>query len=368
MDEDQQSREGAPLTGAPALLRLAAIGAVLAVAAGGFAYAGGWLTPDRLSPQRLVGQLEANAGPPHPGFRRNHAKGVCVTGSFTSTGAGQEWSRAEVFRPGSVPVVGRLALPGGNPFAADAAVPVRSMALQLTAPDGAVWRTGMNSSPAFPVRNAEDFFAVQQASAPDPATGRPDPAKMQAFLAGHPETVRALAAGRAFPPSSGFGNGTYHSVNAFLLVDRSGRETPVRWTMLPEQPFAPFEAQAASDRDAVFEGLAAELAKGPLRWRLVVTLAGPGDRTDDATVIWPADRRKVELGTLTILQAQSEDEGACRDINFDPLVLPDGIAASDDPLLSARSAAYARSARLRDGEAKLPSAVSPQEAGRRTMP
>ena len=56
---------------------------------------------------------------------------------------------------------------------------------------------------------------------------------------------------------------------------------------------------------------------------------------------------------------QSEDEGACRDINFDPLILPAGIAASDDPLLSARSATYARSFTRRESEAKPPSAVRP---------
>ncbi|ONG51094.1 catalase [Pseudoroseomonas deserti] len=367
MDEDQGQRGGVPVTGIAALLRLAGIGAVLAAAAGGFAYAGGWLTPDRLSPARLVGQLEANAGP-HPGFRRNHAKGVCVTGRFASSGAGQEWSRATVFRPGTVPVLGRFALPGGNPAAPDAAVPVRSMALQLTSPDGAVWRTGMNSSPAFPVRNAADFFALQQASAPDPATHRPDPAKLQAFLADHPETVRALALGRSFPPASGFGNGTYHSVNAFLLVDGAGRETPVRWAMVPEQPFAPFDARAAQGRDAVFDGLAAAVAQAPLRWRLMVTLAEPGDPTSDATAIWPPERRQVEFGVLTIAGVESEDDGACRDINFDPLTLPDGIAASDDPLLSARSAAYARSARLRDGEAKSPSAIAPPAASPRNAP
>jgi len=43
-------------------------------------------------------------------------------------------------------------------------------------------------------------------------------------------------------------------------------------------------------------------------------------------------------------------EGKCNDINYDPLILPDGIAASDDPLLNARSAAYAKSYNLRTRE------------------
>jgi catalase len=59
----------------------------------------------------------------------------------------------------------------------------------------------------------------------------------------------------------------------------------------------------------------------------------------------------------------SENDGPCTNVNYDPLVLPDGIAPSNDPLLSARSAAYARSFTLRAGEAyeKQPSAVGTSE-------
>jgi catalase len=49
---------------------------------------------------------------------------------------------------------------------------------------------------------------------------------------------------------------------------------------------------------------------------------------------------QVDAGTLTIDHVESDATSPARDINFDPLVLPNGIAASDDPLLSARSAAY----------------------------
>lgn len=102
----------------------------------------------------------------------------------------------------------------------------------------------------------------------------------------------------------------------------------------------------------------------PLQWRLVLTIGQPGDPTDDATIAWPADREKIEAGTLTIDRIESEDTSPCRTINFDPLVLPDGIAASDDPLLSARSAAYSVSFTRRVGERVSPSAVSPSEIGR----
>ncbi len=76
------------MTGRALLLRLSAIGAVLAGTAGTFAYAGGWLSPGLLTPARIIDRFEQVNGP-HPGFRRNHAKGMCVAGRFTGSGAGR---------------------------------------------------------------------------------------------------------------------------------------------------------------------------------------------------------------------------------------------------------------------------------------
>ncbi len=50
------------------------------------------------------------------GFRRNHAKGVCVTGWFESNGQAAVLSKAAVFKPGRIPVVGRFALAGACLF------------------------------------------------------------------------------------------------------------------------------------------------------------------------------------------------------------------------------------------------------------
>jgi catalase len=81
------------------------------------------------------------------------------------------------------------------------------------------------------------------------------------------------------------------------------------------------------------------------------------DPTHDATLPWPADRRSVDAGVLTLDSIKTDAPGNARDINFDPLVLPAGIEPSDDPLLSARSAVYAASYRRRTGETGTPPAV-----------
>jgi len=82
----------------------------------------------------------------------------------------------------------------------------------------------------------------------------------------------------------------------------------------------------------------------------VITLAQAGDKSNDAAAAWPADRQTINAGTLVINRATPQQQGPCNDINFDPLILPDGIAASDDPLLNARSSAYAKSYNLRTRE------------------
>jgi catalase len=78
-----------------------------------------------------------------------------------------------------------------------------------------------------------------------------------------------------------------------------------------------------------------------------VQLAGDGDKVNDATEVWPDNRPTVELGVLAITAKVANNDAAQRDLAFDPLYLIDGIEASDDPLLEARSAAYAVSGRRR---------------------
>jgi len=354
------------LTLAVTAARLAVIGAAMSTVALAFAYVGGWLSPHRLTQDRMM-QAFQDVNGSHPGFRRNHAKGVCVFGWFDSSGAAASLSKAALVQAGErAQVIGRFALAGGMPAQADTSVQVRSMALRFLARGGGEWRTGMNDIPVFPVNSAQGFYDQLLAGRPDPTTGKPDPAALKAFLARHPETVRAGSLIKARAISSGFADSTFNSLNAFRFVNAAGVSTSVRWAMEPLQPvLAEAPAQAArADKNYLFDDLIAQIRQHPLKWRLMVTVGEPGDPTGDATLPWPKERQRVDAGTLTLNAISSEDAGgACTDINYDPLVLPPGIEASDDPLLSARSAAYARSFTVRAEEKarKAPSAVTPQE-------
>jgi catalase len=335
------------------------IGVVVLAIAGCFAYVAGWLSPHRLTQARFIDRFEEVNGGIHAGFRRNHAKGVCIAGSFESNGAGVRLSKADVFRPGSGPVIGRFSIPGGHPHQTDGPAVVHAMGLSFRPRDGQEWRTAMIDLPVFIVKDGASLYEQLLASHPDPATGKPDPAKLAAFTAAHPEYVRAMRLIMAHPLASGFANANYNSLNAFRFVNAGGVATAVRWSMAATEPFAPATpAQARSeDKNYLFDAMIARLGRGPLRWHLIVTIGQAGDATDDATMPWPDDRERVDVGTLTINHAESEAPGNCRDINFDPLVLPSGIEPSDDPILSARSAAYSESFTRRAGEKKTPSAV-----------
>jgi catalase len=339
------------------LLGLGAVGAFLAVDLGAVAYANKWVgAGNGLTPRTFIDGFRTVFGV-HPGFRRNHAKGVAVTGRFDSSGNGSELSRAAMFRPGHTSVIGRFSLSGGDPFMADTAGAARGLGLAFAFPDGTQWRTAMLNLPVFPDNSPQGFYDRLLASKTVPATGKPDPAAMSAFLTAHPETAAAMAVIKQHSPTRGFADSTFSSLITFYLVNDAGTRTPVRWSFVPLQAALP----TRPGDNALFDALVRQIRQVPLQWRLVLTVGEPGDPLHDATLPWPADRRTIDAGTLTLTGIETDSAGNARDVNFDPLVLPDGIEPSDDPLLSARSAVYAASYRARTGEPKSPPAVQVNE-------
>jgi catalase len=354
--ETRPTRLG-PLTRRGALLGMGAVAGIAAVDVSGFAYAGGWLRPDALTPPRFTDRFEHVYGR-HDGFRRNHAKGLSATGSFVSNGAGAALCRAAVFRPGNVPVIGRFSLGGGLPEQADKPDTVRGLGLLFEAPAGQQWRTAMINFPVFTDSTPQGFYERLLASKPMPGTGKPDPQKLAAFLERHPETVAAMKIIKQKPPSAGFADSTFYGLNAFHFTNSAGTTVPVRWSAVPQEVGGSNAPASSVGKDYLFDDLIRTLAQRPLNWRLVLTIGEPGDPTNDATKPWPQSRRSIDAGTITITAVQTEEAGNARDINFDPLVLPDGITASDDPLPAARSAVYARSFTRRAEEPKSPSEVN----------
>src|SRR5690242_20780357 len=97
MSIDLETRAGVArprLSKAGTLARFALIGVALAAVAGTVGYRCGWRVPNELRPARFADAFEQIDGT-HPGFRRNHDKGVGVSGLFDSYGKGvglSEWA------------------------------------------------------------------------------------------------------------------------------------------------------------------------------------------------------------------------------------------------------------------------------------
>jgi catalase len=281
------------------LARLAGIGVVLLCAVAAFLYLGGWFSPHELTQARFVEGFQKVFGF-WSGFRRNHAKGVCVTGYFDSNGQGTRLSKAVVFESGRVPVIGRFSLGGGNPYQADNADTIRGFGLEFRLRDGEEWRTAMINRPVFMFNTAQAFYDNLMASQPDPNTHKPDPEKVAAFAASHPEFQRAIKIIQGYRVSSGFDNSTFHGLNAFRFIDAAGTSTPVRWAIAPIQPFAPVSATGAAEgnKNYLFDALIASIHQHPLQWHLIITIGQPGDPTNDATIPWPEGREQVDVGTF----------------------------------------------------------------------
>lgn len=212
-----------------------------------FVWCGGWLS-HRLTAQNIISAFEATTVP-HPGFRRNHAKGICVSGYFDSNGNGAALSRASVFAPGRYPVIGRLSMPGGNPAANDSDEAVRSFALSIALPHGEQWRVAMNSTPIFAVRTPQALLDMLKARALDPKTGHAEPARMRKFLRDHPETRAFDAWLEAHPPSSRFDNAAYYGISSFRMTSAQNVTRFVRWDVEPDAHYEPVDAKRERDPD-----------------------------------------------------------------------------------------------------------------------
>lgn len=294
--------------------------------------------PANVTAQQFVDLQQGNMV--YPGFRRAHAKGICVSGEFRSNGQLSDYSTASVFQSGVTPFTGRLSIAGNNPTAPDLKAPVRSLALSFSISSTQQWRLAMNTPPVMAVADPHTFY--QQILAIQAG-----PAAIKQFFAEHPESKEFLAWAAQYKATGSFASETYNSINAFYLINQNGKKQAVRWAMQPTVTVATTDAQ---DADALQNEMANRVAAGNVVFDWVFTLADAADDENNATKAWPDSRQKITAGQIVLTGTSAQLDGRCHAINFDPLVLPSGIEATADPILRARSSAYAESYRRRATE------------------
>jgi catalase len=326
---------GVPPKSSP-LKSLVIIAIIVGAVALAFAYTAGWLSPDRVTPEKLVAAVQPPGGPAL-GHRRNHAKGICFTGDFEANGQGAELSTAPMFVSGRYPVVGRFNIAGGDPNASYAMAQARGFGIRIATPDGQEWRSAMLDAPFFAAPTPQAFYQFLTAA------GSKNPDAVKKYAAVHPEIMTFIGWVKGHARNESWAEDRFNSLNSFLFTDASGKQHAVRWSYVPAAQAVALTPEELAGRSPNFldEDITQRVASAPQKWDLVITIANPGDPTADPTKAWPDDRRTVDVGTLTVKQIEPEADGPCRDLNFDPTVLPSGITTSDDPFPSARSAAYA---------------------------
>ena len=275
----------------------------------------------------------------HPGIRKGHAKGFCVSGDFKGDTAAQAYSNSVLFSGDTYPLLGRFSMAGGNPKAAENSKSPRGLALQIKLNNGELQHFALLSTPMFGAKDPESFLGLLKTLILGP-DGKPDLAKVAAYRAAHPDTqAQAKFLAETAPPAS-YASTPYFGLHSFILTNQAGQQQPVRWQLQPMDGMKGLSAAeiAAKPTEFLQQRFAERLKQGPVQFQLELVLADAGDNLLDPSMQWPATRTTLKAGMVTL---RTQGDNACDNTNFDPNVLSSGISPSADPILAMRSAAYA---------------------------
>lgn len=290
------------------------------------------------SPTELVDALNGVFGK-HAGARGSHAKGFCASGSFTPAATARALTNAHLLGTSTVPAEIRFSVAGGNPAAADKGRSARGMAVRLA--DGKeTWDMVFISEPVFFAATTASFVSFLHARVADPATKKPDPAKIAAHNERYPESKTQLGLLAAHAAPSSYATTPYFSNHAFRFVADGGGATFARLQFEPLAGTHYLSEDEEKSRSADFlqDELGTRLAREKTAFDLYAQPAASGDSLTDSSVQWSNKPAKVLLGRLTVTAVTGQD---CNESVYMPTQLPSGIEPSDDPVLKARAPAYA---------------------------
>lgn len=278
------------------------------------------------------------------GKRRNHTKGFCFEGVLVPNDISiQQYSDSALFKEQS-PVTGRLSHKGGNNHAADDKPGEYGLALAISNALGQKHMMSMNTLDFFPVSTPEAFAELMRAK----ATGSD---AVKEFKQKSPELQNFKAhEAKKTPSLIPYEGHTYNSINSFYLVAADGKKTAVRWAFVPIHTPA---LVVAASQNFLFENMQKNLRDKKVGWAMQVMFANPEDKVNDASIKWVGKHKTISAATLEVTSISKETDGRCDLINYDPLVLSSGFAASEDPLLQARRTSYALSFAKRVSEKAL---------------
>lgn len=278
-----------------------------------------------------------------------HAKGIFCEGTFTPSPAAAGLSTAGHFQK-EVPVTVRFSDGATDPMVRDNVPEAgpRGLAIRFNLPGGAMTDIVAMSHNGFVVSNGEEFLTLQKAVvATDPT--KPHPWPVEEFLGAHPAAMKFVKENAVVPDS--FATEAFFSNDSFVFVNKEGKKQAGRYQFIPVTGVKHLEAEEAKGRgeNYLHDEIKTRLSGAPVEFRLVVQLPNAGDSTADPSVVWPDDRKKIEVGTIRLTSARPDENMPDKDVAFDPAKLVPGIGLSDDGLPALRSKVYALSVKHRRG-------------------
>lgn len=293
----------------------------------------------------LLAQFHKIFGP-HPGFRPAHAKGLMLSGTFRPAAGAASLTKAPHIQRDSTPVTARFSNSTGLPQIPDSTPDAnpRGLAIRFNLADHVHTDIVSHSTDGFPTRDGYEFLEFLRAAA---ASGPevPSPKPIEQFLGTHPAALRFVQTPKPFPSS--LARDTYYGVTAFKFTNAAGDTRYGRYRIVPEAGNDYISADAIVRENHHYEELEHRIKQSPVRFKIYVQIAAPGDVTDDATIHWPEDRELVEFGTLELTSILPDSLVQQKHTIFDPIPRVDGIEPSADPLLELRAAIYLLSGRER---------------------
>jgi catalase len=324
-----------------------------------------------VTPEQLYEAMLADYPDHVRGTRPVHTVGIGATGYFEPSRVAGQYTAAEHFAGGRVPVAVRFANGSGSPTVRDGARDVRGLSVKFHLAGGRATDLVMISLPLFFAATPGEFLGFARAgvpvprrapsaldkvldtlrlrvSAPPSDTTADGLAGVMAYADANPSVRPGTVAALSLVTPTSYARVAYHALHAFKLTNGDGVVRYGRFSWEPVAGVRPHPDAIPPD-DYLRDELAARLQRGPARFVLRMTVAGQGDPVDDPTRWWDTTRVRVVMGELVVTGVADDQVAAGERISFNPTRLVPGFECSHDPILVARGMAYELSCRERGG-------------------
>ena len=246
-------------------------------------------------------------------LRRAHATGVAFDAILQPTGAAAPWTSANYLQKKEVPAVVRFSHSSNSSDPNKKMNPIKGMAVRFQLPDDIYTNLTMVNIPIFISKTPEAFIRLIQAFDSSSTWSQ----RVDSLM--HDTEYKAFGAiFKKLKPLRNFETLHYYSIHAYFLKNKDQQKQAVRfeWQPLPQN-------DSNSAGNSMENELIHKVEQGqPVRFRLLIQLAEQGDPTDDPTIAWPDDRKKIEAGILTLHSLRADN---AESFVFDPTVTIEGI-------------------------------------------